>query len=358
MSQQAIGRILLMPKGVYNSATVYNSLDWVRYDSKSWVCKLDNTVGVTPAEGTNWTLMAADGSVSGSVAWSAVTGKPFVSVDSSDFQVDGSDELNIKRNTFGKIRIKSGGSTTDLSASGDSTFEIDAGTNVTIAADNTTNPKKITINSSGGGGGSSTFSGLSDVSVSSMTSGQIVRYRTVGGSLKLCNENMPQGGHDMVANTPESTLLTSISGATTSNDKVVSAYGIKTWSNCEAKSIMATASKDSDGIGTWEDDDVWESSSVRTGWIWSAELYRVLEDANGNRNLDVEIIPIFDVGDSETISLYAYRIDDNYSYGGVNGGCVAFKFNGKVKTSGGVTVGVKLVYQRTERASATILPSS
>lgn len=149
----AIGRVLLMPKGAYSGSTVYNALDWVRHDSKSWVCKVDGTVGIVPSEGANWTLLAADGSVSGSVAWIAVTGKPFDDVDSTDFDVNGSNNLVIKRDTFGTMRIVSGGTTTNLEASGDSVFEIDAGTNVTINADDTANPKKITINSSGGGGG-------------------------------------------------------------------------------------------------------------------------------------------------------------------------------------------------------------
>ena len=136
MSQQAIGKVLLMPKGTYSGSVTYNQLDWVRYDGKAWVCKVNNTVGVTPVEGANWTLMAADGSVSGSVAWSSVTSKPFDTVDTTnDFTVDGSDKLTIKRGTFGTMKVVSGGTTTNLEASGDATFEIDAGTNVTITAD-------------------------------------------------------------------------------------------------------------------------------------------------------------------------------------------------------------------------------
>lgn len=165
----AIGRVLLMPKGAYSGGTVYNALDWVRHDSKAWVCKVDGTVGIVPSEGANWTLLAADGSVSGSVAWIAVTGKPFDDVDSTDFDVDGSNNLIIKRDTFGTMRIVSAGTTTNLEASGDSVFEIDAGTNVTIAADDTANPKKITINASGGtssvawGGITGTLSDQSDL---------------------------------------------------------------------------------------------------------------------------------------------------------------------------------------------------
>ena len=56
-----IGRILIIPKGNYDQATPYNSLDLVRYDFKSWLCKTDGIIGITPTEGTDWTLMTEDG---------------------------------------------------------------------------------------------------------------------------------------------------------------------------------------------------------------------------------------------------------------------------------------------------------
>lgn len=56
-----IGRILIIPKGSYDPSTPYNSLDLVRYDSKSWLCKTDGIIGITPTEGTDWTLMTEDG---------------------------------------------------------------------------------------------------------------------------------------------------------------------------------------------------------------------------------------------------------------------------------------------------------
>ncbi len=159
----AIGRILLMSKGAYSGSAIYNALDWVRDNGAAWVCMVDGTQGIAPptlptTSNANWTLLAADGSVSGAVDWTNVNNKPFSTVDSSDFDVDGSNELNIKRGTFGKVRVTSGGSSVDLSASGDSIIELEAGSNVTLTPDNTTNPKKVTIASTGGGGGSYTAS--------------------------------------------------------------------------------------------------------------------------------------------------------------------------------------------------------
>ena len=89
-----IGRVLLMDKGAYNGSTVYNQLDWVRYNGAAWVCKVNGTVGVQPVEGANWTLMAQDGNVSGQIDWPNVTNKPFDAVGSG-LTVDGSDNIKL-----------------------------------------------------------------------------------------------------------------------------------------------------------------------------------------------------------------------------------------------------------------------
>lgn len=164
-------------------------------------------------------------------------------------------------------------------------------------------------------------------------------------------------GHTMIPIYDSQTGLTDLETIEALNsgtaEKVANAYSIKRWSNCEAKEVLTTASKDDTGIGVWNDD--WESTSVRTGWLWSSELYQVLEDGNGNTVLDIDISPVFDIGKSETVGLLSYRIDDDYPNGGVNGGCVAFKFTGAIKSASGVKVGLKLVHQRTEVNDGTIL---
>ena len=389
MSQQAIGKVLLMPKGTYSGSATYNQLDWVRYDGKAWVCKVNNTVGVTPTEGANWTLMAADGSVSGSVAWNAVTGKPFESVDTTnDFAVDGSNKLTINRGTFGTMKIVSGGTTTNLEASGDATLEIDAGSNVTISADDSANPKKITINSTGGGGGGDTVSwsqiqtstgatNIADITINGTTQ-HVYAPSGGGGGASSLNDlsdvtitGTPTQGQTLVANSsgvfvnqaaPTDYDMINNSGYVSTmkthslddtDDDVASAYVISNWSNCSARLVLTTASQGDDGVGTWLDTD-WENGT-RSGWLWSESLYHVLDDGASptpTRNYDVEIIPVFDTDDGEVISLYAMRIDDDYpqSIGGVakNGGCVAFKFNSAVQNANGIKVGVKFVYQRTE----------
>ena len=79
MAAQQVGRILLIPRGDYNSGTMYNSLDWVRHSGAVWVCKVDGTQGVEPtlSATANWALMVEDGTVGG---WSTLANKPFETV--------------------------------------------------------------------------------------------------------------------------------------------------------------------------------------------------------------------------------------------------------------------------------------
>ena len=93
-----IGRILLMPKGDWNSATTYNALDWVRDSGAAWVCTTDNTTNVKPTLSTpEWQLMAEDGSVGG---WSSINNKPFDTIGKG-LTVNLLDELEVAaKNTY------------------------------------------------------------------------------------------------------------------------------------------------------------------------------------------------------------------------------------------------------------------
>lgn len=155
----------------------------------------------------------------------------------------------------------------------------------------------------------------------------------------------PQGGHTMTptpsSSVNEASIVSAINTAITEggiNDDVVSAYGVGKWSNVDAVQILTAVSADDDGVGTWEDDDTWETSGVRTGWITHSALYGVLSDD------DVEIEPVFKItsGASDAVSLYAMRIDDAVT--GSTGG-VAMKFNAPITASG--YVGIRLKHLRT-----------
>ena len=57
-----LAKVVPIPKGTYSSSATYNSLDIVRYNGKSWMCKQDSITNITPAEGDYWMMIAQDGS--------------------------------------------------------------------------------------------------------------------------------------------------------------------------------------------------------------------------------------------------------------------------------------------------------
>lgn len=335
-----IGRVLLMDKGAYSGLTVYNQLDWVRDNGAAWVCKVDGTVGIAPptlptTSNANWTLMAADGSVSGSVNWSAINNKPFDDLATGGgLSVNASMELELDTSYL-----------TGSNVSYDNTGSGATSTNVQDAIDELF----------AGGGGASKLDDLSDVSIDSATldDGQILAYNLTDEEFQ--NVDMPTGGHTMkpepTSNPTEADVVTWVKAAASNNDQVPSLYGVQNWSNAEITTIIAHVDKDDDTIGVWNDD--WESTSVRTGWIWHKDLYNVLSDN------EVEISIDFDVAGKEVVGLYAYRIDDNVTQTidgqTVNGGAIAIKLTSPIQNASGVNVAVNLKRQRTNKVNATII---
>ena len=346
-----IGRVLLMDKGAYSGSTVYNQLDWVRDNGAAWVCKVDGTVGIAPptlptTSNANWTLMAADGSVSGSIEWSAVNNKPFDDIDTTEFEKDALNNLRLKNpNNFGTIKVDSH---LLYASCANDTIEFEAGNNVTITTDNVSNPNKITIAATGGGGGSSTLSGLSDVNLNTPTNDQVLKYDS--SSSKWVNGTAPQGGHTMI---PNNTAIASLTSKATDNtdDDVASGYAIANWSNTECILLLTTLSADADTIGAWTGTWKTESPLDRSGWIWHECLYNIIADD------EVEMRVVNGISGKEIGCLYAFRVDDNYprtiNGNTVNGGCMALKFNNTL--SAGTKVGIKLVRQRTQKIDITPL---
>ena len=174
---------------------------------------------------------------------------------------------------------------------------------------------------------------LSDVSITSPAANQVLKY---DGSVWV-NDTAPAGGHNMLDN---STIITGIKGAITegtTNDDVVSGYGVGIWSNTDTITLLTSVNQGDDTVGTWEDDATWESGS-RAYWLKHTALHGILSDD------DIEISLVFDVADGEAISCLAYRIDDaiSSSLGGI-----AIKFNAPVQSASGATVGVVLKRSRT-----------
>ncbi|MBR2550567.1 MAG: hypothetical protein IKE92_11250 [Clostridiales bacterium] len=183
---------------------------------------------------------------------------------------------------------------------------------------------------------------LSDVSITSPVANQVLKY---DGSVWV-NDTAPAGGHNMLDN---STIITGINASIsegTSNDDVVSGYGVGVWSNTDTITLMTTVSQGDTEMGTWEADNVWETSGVRTGWLQHAALHGILSAADKD---DYEISLVFDVAGGEAISCLAYRIDDaiTSSLGGI-----AIKFNAPIE-SVTASVGVVIKHNRTKTFTVT-----
>lgn len=391
----SIGRVLLKPKGDYSSSATYNNLDWVRYNGKAWVCKVNGTINVTPTEGQNWTLLAQDGSGGGGGAsdWDDINYKPFDTLDTTnDFTVDSQDnnKLHIKRDTYGTIRVVSGGTTTNLEASGDSVFEIDAGTNVTINADDTANPKKITINSSGGGGGATwgsitgTLSSQTDLKNAldakedASSLGDLAYIDTDGASsTKFLQgdgtwQNPPAGGHQMLPDptvdpstlvppkTVEQNAVDAVSGGRVegyTNDDVPSLNTISYWSNTMTKTFEIKGKAGSStritqsGIGTWPADPQNPTAAELETWIPIRELYGIWssgDDVHFKLGFHLETVSV-------PITLGGYYIDDNCTMSDGQGGTIpcgriVIKFGNEIPEADTHTaiISVEMTIKRTD----------
>lgn len=187
---------------------------------------------------------------------------------------------------------------------------------------------------SGGGGGASSLDDLSDVTITGTpTQGQIL----IANSSGIFENASAPADYDMINNANAISLLTS-KAIDSTDDDVASGYAISNWSNTDTITLLTTVAQGDDTMGTWEADNVWESSGVRTGWLKHSALAGVLSDD------DVEIELVFDVAGGEAISVLAYRIDDAISTG-IGG--IAMKFNAPIQ-SVTATVGVKLKRNRTK----------
>lgn len=82
------GKISFLPRGEYDSGTMYEALDVVKYDGMVWAAK-KSSKGITPAEGENWMclLTAAD--------YATADEPGIVKPDGDTITVDGSGTIKI-----------------------------------------------------------------------------------------------------------------------------------------------------------------------------------------------------------------------------------------------------------------------
>lgn len=48
------GKVMIRPRGDYDSSAVYDILDLVKYDNKPWLCRKNDTMGIIPVDGEYW----------------------------------------------------------------------------------------------------------------------------------------------------------------------------------------------------------------------------------------------------------------------------------------------------------------
>lgn len=183
-------------------------------------------------------------------------------------------------------------------------------------------------------------------------------------------------GHEMIPTTNDISTVALLDDG--DDNYVVNAYTVQRYSNVECMTIFTTAAQGTDTIGSWN--DTWETDGDRQNWLWHSALYDILNDD------EVEASMVFDVQTNETVSVYAYRVDDEVYIEATNttgknpkaegwyesdgqtpptytetndttvqsgktyymaGGAIAIKLNSKIQTAGGVKIGLNLKRQRT-----------
>ena len=185
-----------------------------------------------------------------------------------------------------------------------------------------------------------------DVSDTAVSGQYVSAVSETDGKISVTRANLPTApAYDMIDNSDLFNEMATALTEGTTNDDVVSAYGVGTWANTECIIIYTTLTANTDTIGSWN--DTWQTDGVRTGWIWHSLLYNIIADDK------VEIKIVSDISGGEVLSLNAYRIDDNVQNSGTDGGAIAIKFNNK--PSANTVIGVKLIRQRTQKVPAMVL---
>lgn len=144
---------------------------------------------------------------------------------------------------------------------------------------------------------------------------------------------------DVTANPTESDIVEDISGAPNTDQHVVSAWGIKTWSNqCLEKRIIikntagGTQNIGSTGIGEWQDDPEGATAADEAGWGWYYDSFLKLDDSDTLDSWhctpdDIDINFLFDPGSTSIpIAIGGYILDTDTGY-------ICIKFASEIRQS-------------------------
>lgn len=240
-----IGRILIIPKGNYDPSTPYNSLDLVRYDYKSWLCKTDGIIGITPTEGTDWTLMTEDGT-------DGTDGRGIVNI-----QRTGTDPSNPLKDiytitytdgttsTFTVTNGSGGGTTADTMLKSvydkddDGIVDKADAANTATNATDATNAKNLKKSDGKTVDADTITTKLSQLNNTTADKDKVLTANGNGTS----SWKVAKGGHDMLSTISAVEAITS-----PTDDHVVSAYAVKGYSNRYTVGVESTLTANNNQI--------------------------------------------------------------------------------------------------------------
>lgn len=160
------------------------------------------------------------------------------------------------------------------------------------------------------------------------------------GDMYTWNNKATVNGHTMspASGSAESTIVSTINGATNTNTNVGSLYSIQKWTNekkvrrvITGTTPIGSASIGSTGIGTWDD----SATPTETDW-WYDAAFKI----PNNRN-DIDLSLKFDPSSGEPVTLGGYILDTTT-------GKLCIKFGNSIATPTNAKIAVDITYTRNE----------
>lgn len=160
------------------------------------------------------------------------------------------------------------------------------------------------------------------------------------GDMYSWNNKATVNGHTMspASGSAESTIVSTINGATNTNTNVSSLYSIQKWTNekrirkvITGTTPIGSASIGSTGIGKWDD----SASPDESTW-WYDAAFKI----PNNRN-DIDLSLKFDPSSGEPITLGGYILDTTT-------GKLCIKFGNSIATPANAKIAVDITYTRNE----------
>lgn len=160
------------------------------------------------------------------------------------------------------------------------------------------------------------------------------------GDMYSWNNKATVNGHKMspASGSAESTIVSTINGATNTNTNVGSLYSIQKWTNekrvrrvITGTTPIGSASIGSTGIGKWDD----SATPTETDW-WYDAAFKIPDSRN-----DIDLSLKFDPSSGEPVTLGGYILDTTT-------GRLCIKFGNSIATPANAKIAVDITYTRNE----------